>query len=435
MALRPRRLRRAAPDRSRSTSRAPPQQPAGGVAAVRLHGRRVLHHPRGGRPRADVADAGLRAARRRLVAVGVTAIIGFHVGWFEGRKFLEIPRPLDYLVVVDVLLFIANIGTTMWYGRRFTTTSLVLFFGLLAAALLYLPGMIPTTNQTEDSYWRWWVVHLWVEGVWELIMGGILVVPAHQAHRRRPRGGREVALRDRRLHVPLRHPRHRAPLLLHRHARGTGCGRRRLQRARAARLPGDGDLRLAMARQGGRNIPTSVALLWTVGCAIMSFVGAGFLGFAHTLPQVNLYTHGTLVTAMHGHMAFWGAYAMIVLGIITYAMPLMTGRKCYQAPSAVLAFWTQQHRHGGDDARLRGGRRDAGVPRAPHRAWTSSPSRRRSRCTSIGLILAAMLFTSGILLFVWNFISLRVAGRHRRGRGGRGGARARRSTMSVREPL
>ena len=34
--------------------------------------------------------------------------------------------------------------------------------------------MIETTNQTMDSYWRWWVVHLWVEGVWELIMGGIL---------------------------------------------------------------------------------------------------------------------------------------------------------------------------------------------------------------------------------------------------------------------
>jgi nitric oxide reductase subunit B len=34
--------------------------------------------------------------------------------------------------------------------------------------------MIPTDNQTNDSYWRWWVVHLWVEGVWELIMGGIL---------------------------------------------------------------------------------------------------------------------------------------------------------------------------------------------------------------------------------------------------------------------
>ncbi|HPI40826.1 MAG TPA: cbb3-type cytochrome c oxidase subunit I, partial [Pseudobdellovibrionaceae bacterium] len=109
-----------------------------------------------------------------FVAVGVAAIIGFHFGSWEGRKFLEIPRPLDYLVVVDVLLFIGLIGGTIWKGTKYTTTSLVLFFGLLMAALLYLPGMIETDHQTHDSYWRWWVVHLWVEGVWELIMGAIL---------------------------------------------------------------------------------------------------------------------------------------------------------------------------------------------------------------------------------------------------------------------
>ena len=109
-----------------------------------------------------------------LVVVGVIALAGFHVNWWEGRKFLEIPRPLDYLVVVDVLLFIFNIGLTLLRSPRRTTTSLILFFGLFSAALLYLPGMIDTTNQTMDSYWRWWVVHLWVEGVWELILGGLL---------------------------------------------------------------------------------------------------------------------------------------------------------------------------------------------------------------------------------------------------------------------
>ena len=72
----------------------------------------------------------------------------------------------------------------------------------------------------------------------------------------------------------------------------------------------------------------------------MSFVGAGFLGFAHTLPAVNMYTHGTLVTAMHGHMAFWGAYAMLVFAIIAYALPQMTGRKLYDTPLASFAFWT-----------------------------------------------------------------------------------------------
>ena len=109
-----------------------------------------------------------------FLVVGVIAVIGYHINWWEGRKFLEIPRPLDYLVVVNVLLFIANIGMTIWKGTRYTTTSIVLYFGLLAAALLYLPGMITLDNQTTDSFYRWWVVHLWVEGVWELIMGALL---------------------------------------------------------------------------------------------------------------------------------------------------------------------------------------------------------------------------------------------------------------------
>jgi nitric oxide reductase subunit B len=58
-----------------------------------------------------------------LVIVSVIALAGFHVNWWEGRKFLEIPRPLDYLVVVDVLLFIFNIGLTLLRSPRRTTTS------------------------------------------------------------------------------------------------------------------------------------------------------------------------------------------------------------------------------------------------------------------------------------------------------------------------
>ena len=41
---------------------------------------------------------------------------------------------------------------------------------------------------------------------------------------------------------------------------------------------------------------------------------------------MNKWTHGTLITPMHGHMAFFGAYVMIVLGMITYALPGLTGR-------------------------------------------------------------------------------------------------------------
>lgn len=109
-----------------------------------------------------------------FLLVGVAAIIGYHLNYWEGRKFLEIPRPLDWLVVVNVLTFLGIILATLYKGKKRTTTALVLTMGLVFAALLYLPGMIWFDNQTMDSFFRWWVVHLWVEGVWELIMGGIL---------------------------------------------------------------------------------------------------------------------------------------------------------------------------------------------------------------------------------------------------------------------
>lgn len=94
-----------------------------------------------------------------------------------------------------------------------------------------------------------------------------------------------------------------------------------------------------MYRKGEKSHPNKVALFWTIGASIVSFIGAGLLGFAHTLPQTNIYTHGTLVTAMHGHYAFWGAYAMIVLAIISYAMPNITGRKRFDSKLAHAAFW------------------------------------------------------------------------------------------------
>ena len=109
-----------------------------------------------------------------FAVVGVAAVIGFHFQWWEGRKFLEIPRPLDYLVAVNVIVFLANIVWTLLKGKKSSTTAWVLTFGLIFVALLYLPGMIYLDNIALDSYLRWWVVHLWVEGVWELVMGGIL---------------------------------------------------------------------------------------------------------------------------------------------------------------------------------------------------------------------------------------------------------------------
>ena len=57
-----------------------------------------------------------------------------------------------------------------------------------------------------------------------------------------------------------------------------------------------------------------------MGTTVTAFLGAG-VGLLHTLAPVNFYTHGTQLTAAHGHLAFYGAYAMIVMTFVSYAMP------------------------------------------------------------------------------------------------------------------
>lgn len=338
-----------------------------------------------------------------LVVVGVTAIIGFHFNWWEGRKFLEIPRPLDYLVVVDVLLFIGLIGGTIIKGQRYTTTSSVLFFGLLMSALLYLPGMLETDNQTVDSYLRWWVVHLWVEGVWELIMGAILSFLLIKLT------GVDREIIEKWLYIIVGFTFLSGILGTGHHYYFIGTPRYWLiiggvfSALEPVAFLGMAIYAISMAKKGGKTVDNKNALLWTLGCAILSFVGAGFLGFAHTLPQVNMYTHGTLVTAMHGHMAFWGAYACLILAIITYALPHLTGRKLQDSSMSTFAFWASNI----GMVFMTLAFAVAGVAQVyleRKMGLDFMAVQKEIEVHFLGLILAASLFTAGIIAFIWNFI-------------------------------
>ncbi|MBK6340988.1 MAG: cbb3-type cytochrome c oxidase subunit I [Bacteroidetes bacterium] len=274
-----------------------------------------------------------------LALVGVVAIIGYHFNYWEGRKFLEIPRPLDWLVVINVLTFLGIILVTLFKGKKQTTTSLVLTMGLVFAALLYLPGMVWFDNQTMDSFFRWWVVHLWVEGVWELIMGGILAFLLIKIT------GVDREVIEKWLYVIVGLTFISGILGTGHHYYYIGVGKIWLivggifSALEPLAFLAMALFAISMYRKGEKKHPNKIALSWTLGTAIVSFVGAGLLGMAHTLPGVNMYTHGTLVTAMHGHLAFWGAYGMIVLAFISYSMPNLTGRKYYDSNAGLLAFW------------------------------------------------------------------------------------------------
>ena len=338
-----------------------------------------------------------------LALVGVLAIVGFHFNIWEGRKFLEIPRELDFLVVVNVLLFLGLILGTLYKAERRTTTALVLTMGLVFAALLYLPGMIWFDSQVTDSFFRWWVVHLWVEGVWELIMGGILSYLLIKLT------GVDREVIEKWLYVIV-------GLTFLSGLLGTGhhyyyIGVNKIWLIVGGIFSALEPLAfLAMAlfavymyRKGEKSHPNKIALFWTIGASIVSFIGAGLLGFAHTLPQTNIYTHGTLVTAMHGHYAFWGAYAMIVLAIISYALPNITGRKLYDSTRGHMAFWLSNIGMLGMTVAF-GVAGVAQVYMERKMKMDFMDVQNEISIHFVVLLLCATLFTTGITLYILEFI-------------------------------
>ncbi len=256
-----------------------------------------------------------------------------------GREFLEQPTITKLGIVVVALGFLFNIGMTILKGRK-TVISMILFIGLTGLAIFFLFSFVNPSNLIEDKFWWWWVVHLWVEGVWELIMGAILAFVLIKTT------GVDREIIEKWLYIII------AMSLI---TGLIGTGHHYYWIGTPEYWQWWGSIFSAMepipffmvvlyafnmVNQRRREHPNKAAVLWAQGTAVMAFLGAGVWGFIHTLAPVNYYTHGTQVTAAHGHMAFYGAYVMIVLTIISYAMPLLRGRAAANSnQSQVVEMW------------------------------------------------------------------------------------------------
>jgi nitric oxide reductase subunit B len=272
---------------------------------------------------------------------GVAAIVGYLFGITAGRKFLEMPQLLKYGVVVVMLIFLYNILMTIRTSGCWTTTEGILLGGLAATALLFIPGLIHFDNYTLDRFYRWWVVHLWVEGVWELVLGAMLAFLLIRL------SGADREVMEKWLYVIVGLTFLSGILGTGHHYYWIGVPAYWLWVGGIfSALEPLAFLAMAMyayniMRRSGLAHPNTLALHWTIGTAVFSAIGAGILELAHTWPQVNRWTHGTHITTMHGHMAFFGAYAMINLAIITYALPALTGARDEdrQTRLGLRAFW------------------------------------------------------------------------------------------------
>ena len=256
-----------------------------------------------------------------------------------GREFLEQPLPTKVGIVIVALGFLFNISMTVLKGRK-TAISLVLLIGLWGLALMFLFSFVNPSNLVRDKMYWWFVVHLWVEGTWELILGALLAFVLIKTT------GVDREVIDKWLYLIV-------TMALVTGILGTG------HHFFFIGLPGYwhwvGSVFSAlepvpffmmtlfafnMVQRRKREHPNQAAVLWAVGTAVMGFLGAGLWGFAHTLSPVNYYTHGSQVTAAHGHLAFYGAYVLVVIAMISYAMPILRGREANPKRAQSYEMWS-----------------------------------------------------------------------------------------------
>jgi nitric oxide reductase subunit B len=254
----------------------------------------------------------------------------------EGREYIEAPRWADIGIVVVVLIFYANVFFTYLKGKK-TGIMTVMVANLLALAGLYLAGMFFTDNISMDQYWWWWVIHLWVEATWEVFVGTL----AAYALIKLIGAKREIVEMWLWIEVLMLFGSGILGLGHHYFWIGTPEYWWEIGALFSALEPVP---LIAMfvhvlfdwAKEQGENGEKSVinngpAMAWIVTNAFGNFLGAGIWGFFHTLPQVNIYTHGTQFTSAHGHLAFFGAYATILIGMMYLGVQTAYGAKSMRA--------------------------------------------------------------------------------------------------------
>ncbi|MDQ1266577.1 MAG: nitric oxide reductase subunit, partial [Bacteroidota bacterium] len=125
-----------------------------------------------------------------LLIVGGGGLVGIYMGatgqlrdvWFwlgnEGREYLNLSRVWDIALVGGLVLWFLMVFTTIRKAKTNNVLIGTIIWSAFGLATLYIAGMMPINkifpNYTIDDYYRWWVVHLWVELTFELFAAGTL---------------------------------------------------------------------------------------------------------------------------------------------------------------------------------------------------------------------------------------------------------------------
>lgn len=247
--------------------------------------------------------------------------------WFinQGRKYVEAPRWAALGVVAVMAVFGYNVIGTVIATRKLTGIIAVLMIDLIPLVALYLDAFPAMTNMSQDLFWWWWLVHLWVEATWEVLIGCIMAFTLMQLL------GTSRRIVETWLYIEVALVLGTGILGLGHHYFWIGTPNYWLGIggffSALEPLPLLGMVVHAVYDAGTHHMKTAnrPALYWMMAEAFGNFLGGGVWGFMITLPQINLYAHGTQWTVSHGHFAFWGAYGCGVIAVAYLVVQKMRG--------------------------------------------------------------------------------------------------------------
>jgi nitric oxide reductase subunit B len=270
--------------------------------------------------------------------------------WFghQGYEYVDLGRFWQIALFIGLTLWLALMLRGLWPAieRRDDSRSLVLMFTGASAAvgLMYGAGFFfsARTHLTVMEYWRWWVIHLWVEGFFEVFAtsAAALIFARMGLVHRSHAAGAVIASSAMFLFAGIPGTFH------HLYFSGTPTSIMALGASFSALevVP-----LVLIGLEAFQTYRMQHAATWMqryrwpirffVGVAFWNLVGAGLFGFLINPPIALYYMQGLNTTPVHAHTALFGVYGLLSLGLTLMVSRLLTGNRVWKESTLSAAFW------------------------------------------------------------------------------------------------
>ena len=269
-------------------------------------------------------------------------IAGWWLGqpWFQqGLEYLEAGRIAGILILVGFAIFAYVVLRTFPPMREWNEIHWGLGLGVTALMVVWVFGLFYIDRLDLQEYFRWFVVHYWVEGVWEVIhisLVGMFLVLMFKADIKSVGFAVFWGITLVWLSGLIGNAHHYFWI-------GTPAFWQFWGSLFSALEP----LPLIFcfwhiyldAHTNKRPLENAPAFYFILGSTVLELVGAGILGFVMTFALTNVWSHGTWITAGHAHLALFGTFGMLGIAAAYYAIPIMRKAQNYDQRLGKLAFW------------------------------------------------------------------------------------------------